>query len=225
MQNYWPIAGSTIDVIGQMNMEIQLNGQLTTDRFGNADSALKLSKGYASVPPAVYFDPATGGFTFMSWVKIISVNSYQRIFDFGLGPNADNIMITCDGQSLNLRFDTYLSGAIMGVFYFPQIELNKWYHIAVSVSGSTATLFLDGVKQGEKSGNEMKVQSLLFDLIFIFLNFLKGYQYRAIERTKNYFGKSNWNSNGLFDGVLDDVKIFNRSLNAFEIGYEMNVQR
>ena len=139
-----------------MNMTIQLNGQLTTDRFGNPDSALQLSKGYASVPPGVYFDPATGGFTFMSWIKIISLNSYQRIFDFGLGPDADNILIPCDGQSLNLYFETYLSGAYMGRFYFPQIELNKWYHLAVSVSGSTAKLFLDGVKQGEKSGNEIK---------------------------------------------------------------------
>ena len=158
LQNYWPIAGSTIDVIGQMNMEIKLNGQLTTDRFGNPDSALLLNKGYASVPSGIYFDPATGGFTFMAWIKITSVNFYQTIFDFSLGQNADHILICFYQKSHILYFETYLLGSSQAISYFPQIELNKWHHIAASISGSTSTLYLDGVKHAEKSGNEKKVQ-------------------------------------------------------------------
>ena len=50
---------------------------------------------------------------------------------------------------------------------------------------------------------------------------MKGIKYRAIERTKNHFGKITWGPEAPFDGVLDDVKIFNQSLNANEIGYEM----
>ena len=33
--NYWPIDGSTVDVIGKNDMKLELNAQLTSDRLGN----------------------------------------------------------------------------------------------------------------------------------------------------------------------------------------------
>ena len=39
-------------------------------------------------------------------------------------------------KSLNIFFETYLVGS--GKFYFPQLKLNKCYHIAASISGSTS---------------------------------------------------------------------------------------
>ncbi len=73
-------------------MLIRSNGQLSTDRNGRPNSSLCLNSGFASVPPGVYFDPATGGFTFMAWAKVNSYNNWQRIFDFGNGQN-ENIIL------------------------------------------------------------------------------------------------------------------------------------
>ena len=46
-------------------MLIRSNGQLNTDRNGIPNSALCLNSGFASVPTGVYFNPVTGGFTFI----------------------------------------------------------------------------------------------------------------------------------------------------------------
>ncbi len=71
--------GSTIDDIGEKDMTVIMNGKLTNDRNGNPNSAICFSNGFASVPPGVYFDQATGGFTFMAWIQVLSYNNWQRI--------------------------------------------------------------------------------------------------------------------------------------------------
>ena len=53
----------------------------------------------------------------------------------------------------------------------------------------------------------------------------EGHVYAGVERTSNYFGKSNFASDALFNGCLDDIKIFNRGLSQAEIEIEMNAVR
>jgi len=53
----------------------------------------------------------------------------------------------------------------------------------------------------------------------------EGHVYAGVERTSNYFGKSNFASDALFDGCLDDIKIFNRGLSQAEIEIEKNSVR
>ena len=52
-----------------MDMTIQLNGQLGTDRFNNPNAALKLNVGYSTIPAGNYFNP-TKGFTIMGWTYL-----------------------------------------------------------------------------------------------------------------------------------------------------------
>jgi hypothetical protein len=52
-----------------------------------------------------------------------------------------------------------------------------------------------------------------------------GYVYKGVERTLNYFGKSKWYVDDLFDGCLDEIKIFERGLNQPNIQIEMNTIR
>ena len=44
------------------------------------------------MPAGVYFDPATGGFSIMAWIKLSAYASYQAITEFGNGSYSDNIM-------------------------------------------------------------------------------------------------------------------------------------
>jgi len=161
LTNYWPIEGSTIDVIGMMDMKLELNAQLTTDRLGNPKSALLFNKDYASVPPSVYFDPSTGGFTVMVWLKILSNSqiSCQRIFDFGNGQDIDSVVWYFGPESLlnsyihpffytrNTRSEEPVSTSV------DHIELNKWYHFTVSISNNNLVWYIDGIKVKEVSGN------------------------------------------------------------------------
>ena len=54
------------------------------------NSYLWLNEGYVTVPPGVYFN---GDFTVSAWIKVIKFGGYQRVFDFGNGPNKENVMM------------------------------------------------------------------------------------------------------------------------------------
>jgi len=92
LQNFWSFDNTLADTVSKCDLKIELNGALDTDRFGKVSSALFLNNGYATAPPGIYFDPATGGFTVMSWIKIASTGPSLRIIDFGNGAESDNIM-------------------------------------------------------------------------------------------------------------------------------------
>jgi len=107
-----------------------------------------LNHGYASIPSGVYFNPSTGGFTAMVWVKILSLNSYQRVFEFGIGQSNNNVFICLERRSYMVIFGTN-SGQLNGIL----IKLNTWYHLAVSVTNYTGSFYINGVKVQEGTGN------------------------------------------------------------------------
>ena len=69
------------------------NAEFSNDRFGNPKSALLLNHGHVKVPPGIYFDPATGGFTIMLWIKVLSHKDWLSILDFANGVYVDNILV------------------------------------------------------------------------------------------------------------------------------------
>jgi hypothetical protein len=38
-----------------------------------------------------------------------------------------------------------------------------------------------------------------------------------VTRTNNFVGRSNWVSNEYYDGAVDELRVYNRALNAAEI--------
>ena len=75
LRNSWPISNSTKDVIGGRDMTIESNGELAPDRFNISGGSIFFKNGYATVPDDVYFNPETGGFTAMAWIKYLSLNN------------------------------------------------------------------------------------------------------------------------------------------------------
>ncbi len=166
--HYWRIAqGNLLDTVKGRDMTIQSNGYFTNDRNGNPNSALLLSHGFASIPPGVYFDPATGGFTFMAWIQVFSYNNWQRIFDFGNGQNNDNILIAFPSTGDNIRLDTYNKAGRNSAQATDSISLNTWYHIAVSVSSGVSSFYINAVQRGGTSGKFLNFfQTIVLRKIF-----------------------------------------------------------
>ena len=148
--------GSGIDLVGRHDLQNIANGVYAQDRSGQANSAIHFSYGSALAPPGVYFDPATGGFTVMAWLKLASLEEWMRIIDFGTkqGTNtADNIIISI-GNKNNLRM--LISNNGVGTFdnndlsaYNNLLVKNTWFHFAVSVSNtlSKVTMYFDGANE------------------------------------------------------------------------------
>jgi len=192
--NYWPIENNTNDLIGTAHMYGGINATLAKDRFNNSNSALDLAYGYLQVPPGVYF---YSNFTISFWIYPRTFDPYARVFDFANGAPDNNVLLCYSGNTFGKpRFDVFQS---YQRFFFlePSVTLviKNWYHIAVTYNG-TYSIYINGIFQNQ-------ILSQLPPLNVI--------------RTQNYFGKSNWAGNPLANAILDEIKIYNRSLENDEI--------
>jgi hypothetical protein len=135
-------------VTGGKNMTLVTNSALSVDRFGAANSALAITSGYATVPPGVYFDPSTGGFTIMLWLKIFAFAiDYCSIIDFSRGDKIDNIRLL-HMENKKVRLSVWKGSIYKLVESASNLQLNQWTHIAASVNGSNGCIHINGILSG-----------------------------------------------------------------------------
>lgn len=133
------------------------------------------------------------------WTKINSLQNYERVFDFGNGSPNLNIIMAVVGTSNTLRcayFD--ITNFEVEVNVPNIINLNQWAHIACVFTQATVTFYSNGGWIG-------------------FINNPSGNLLPTATRTSNYIGKSNWNGNAYFDGIVDEFRIYKRPLSAQEV--------
>jgi len=137
------LKNSGIDVVGNINMTLE-SPSWSQDRNGSSNSAVQLSNGgYGLLPNGNYF--STEGFSVMVWVRLLSVQHWQRIIDFGQRDQSDNIILGFSDNTLKLSVATYLGSVLSTNVISPApILLNTWYNIAMTVSGDKLKLSIDG---------------------------------------------------------------------------------
>ncbi len=135
-------------------MTLVTNSALSVDRFGAANSALAITSGYATVPRGVYFDPSTGGFTIMLWLKMFDFPSSiytSKIIDFSTGLNIDSITVTSLPTG-RLRLGAYKGTTGNSIDSVGVIQLSQWAHIAASVNGSNGYIYINGILDRQGTG-------------------------------------------------------------------------
>ncbi|NEO57162.1 MAG: hypothetical protein F6K54_31275 [Okeania sp. SIO3B5] len=151
--------------------------------------------------PAMNIDYSQG-LTVEAWIHYNSFKHWSRIIDFGNGTPNNNIVFANETTTSNLCFDSFKGTTSNRVQANGKLELNKWLHLAVTVDGSGNTkIYKNGAE--EKSG-----------LINLPNN---------TNRTKNYIGKSNWSTDGYFQGKMSHLRMYNRALSPEEINECMKV--
>ena len=135
--------------------------------------------------------------TFTIWVFADSNQQHGRIFDFGSGAGTDNDILKFAPFSRTMEFYS-----VLGSVYLSDIEeipLNTWVHLAVTIEGSTATLYRDGVARA--SGALLS---------------------RAAFSASRAYCKIGWNNYGdtggqFWLGRLADFRMYKRALSATEV--------
>ncbi len=146
-------------------------------------------------------------FTFEAWVywNGTTDKDWQRIFDFGHSSNTGYMFLTPCASDDKIRFaitssDQSNEKTIIGSYIFP---VNEWHHIAVTLSSTgNGTLYLDGVSIGTNSAMAMKASHLG-------------------STGNNWLGKSQYSENPLFDGKMDEVRIWSSVRTQSEIRANM----
>jgi O-glycosyl hydrolase len=155
---------------------------------------------YASLPSGIV--SGLNDFTISTWLNVDTLNTWSRIFDFGTGPNFTNVNMyltpRANGTGGPLRFAITTSGSgneqrLDG----PVLSAGTWYHVAITLSGNTGTLYVNGAVAATNTSMTIHPASLG-------------------TTTQNFLGKSQYSDPG-FQGSIDDFRIYSRALSASEV--------
>ncbi len=169
----------------------------TTGQIGQAVN-LDGSNQHVTMPTGIV--STLSNFTFATWVRRDTTGLWRRIFDYGTGTTAYMFLTAQNGSTNVVRFAITTGGAgteqvINGTAALP---IAQWVHVAVTKSGNTGTLYVNGSQVGQNTGMTLGPSSLG-------------------NTANNWIGRSQYAADTYFDGRVDDFRIYNRGLTGVEV--------
>jgi hypothetical protein len=194
---HYTFDGNTGDSSDNSNNPIEVDGSpaLVAGKYGSALGLNGTSQD--EMLPAGMMAGVTN-FTIAAWVYWNGGNAWQRIFDFGNGIT-QYMFLTPDSGNATLRFAITTNGNPGEQrVETSQLATNQWIHIAVTCDGTTGRLYTNGVLAASGSVS-------LTPAVF--------------NPALNYLGESQYPSDPLFSGALDEVLIANYAMSAAQVAW------
>jgi hypothetical protein len=135
-------------------------------------------------------------FTIAAWAKVDVSATWARVFDFGSG-TTNYMFLTPRASNGFVRYEIVTGGVTQQINSTVAIATGGWRHFAVTLSGTTGILYVDGVEIGRNTAMTLKPASLG-------------------NTTQNWIGKSQWND-PLLKGMVDEFRIYSKALSPSEI--------
>jgi hypothetical protein len=175
-------------------------------KVGKALALASAGQGHVSLPPAVFANATT--ITIAAWVSVTTSQNWARVFDLGINANLTNNTET-GTRYMNLvpkNEGTDMAFAITTDGYTNEQKLTSaalatgsWKHVAVVLGSGPGGLYVDGALAAGGSAVSLRPRDLgAIDYVFL--------------------GRSQFGADPYFDGLLDEVRVYNRALSAAEIG-------
>ncbi len=176
-----PSAGATGPrVAGEIGNALQLNG--------NGE--------YVQLPNGIV--SGLHDFTISTWVKPTANLPWSRIFDFGNGTNDFMFMTLSAGGGPLIFSDATPTNAGQTLTAPGELPLNTWSQVAVTLSGTTGTLYIDG--QAVATNDNMVVNPSDLGVT-----------------TQNWIGHSQFSADPFLAATVDDFQIYDHALSASDI--------
>jgi uncharacterized caspase-like protein len=165
---------------------------------GKVGNALSLNGGmqYVRLPDGI--TSYMKEFTIAVWLKLDRNDLWARVFDFGKN-DSSYLMFSTQTDLNGLRF-AITKGTWSGEQQLDvarTIRSKQWTHVAVTLAGRQAILYLDGKEVG-------RINTVTIDPTMI-------------QSTNNFLGKSQYGNDPCLSGALDDFRIYGKALGAQEI--------
>jgi len=180
----------------------------TAGKIGNGVNLSSSSSQYVSLPNGVV--SSLSDCTISTWVYLNSNTAWSRIFDFGT-PNATG---SATQTSIPERYMFLTPKNGNGVVEFAitgcgtngeqriagsaALPTGQWVHVAVTMSGSTGSLYVNGMLVGQNTS------------MFTTPN-------RLLTTTANYIGKSAFSGDPYLNGIVDDFRIYRGALTPADV--------
>ena len=131
------------------------------------------------------------------WISSSMTRNWNRVFDFGNGPNNDDFFVGNDAGFSNLR--TAVRKATVNIadsIITAGTPANTWKHVCLVISGTSGNLWLDNSPQAFSMSNTRNFDTLL---------------------SSNYIGRSQFISDAYWFGAIDEFRIYHRALTSTEV--------
>lgn len=209
----------------------QRNGTIVgTLNYNSADRAIEFPGNANS-----YVDMGTGfnnfgnGFTIEFEGHFGTVNQgWERIFDFGNGPAADNIWVGVFGDDANeLAIEIWDGSITKGRCATTQdvlltnvggsLRADTFSKYVITMDGTVCRIYKNGTEVNTKVGNWNWTPQYVDDPNSL----ASAYPFLPVDinvtRTNNYIGKSNWVQDPAFNGALKYVRIYTAALTGNDV--------
>ena len=165
---------------------------------GKIGNAVKLSGNgeYVNLPSGIV--SGLNDFTISAWVNPSQNSAWSRVFDFGTGTTANMFLtLSAGGGPLRFAITTGGGGAEQRIDGPGTLPLGNWSHVAVTLSGNTGTLYVNGNPVGTNSNMTLHPSDLG-------------------ATTQNYIGRSQY-PDPYLDATVDDFQIYDDALATADI--------
>jgi len=166
---------------------------------GKLGNAVQLSGNgeYVSLPNGIV--SGLHDFTISAWVNPSANTAWSRLFDFGTGTsNYMFLTLSAGGGPLRFATTTTGNGAEQQLNAPGNLPLNTWSHVAVTLSGTTGTLYINGQPVATNTGMTINPAALG-------------------TTNQNWIGRSQFSADPFLAATVDDFSIYSRALSAAEI--------
>jgi lysophospholipase L1-like esterase len=156
------------------------------------------SSNYVDLPDGLTND--LSDFSIACWVKLNSLDTWSRIFDFGGDTNVFMMLTPASGNTGYPYFCITTSGndGEQGINGTGTLPTGSWQHLAVSRSGNTGILYVNTQEAGRNAGITLHPSDLG-------------------NTTNNYIGRSQWSADPYLNADIDGFVVYNRALSAQEV--------
>jgi hypothetical protein len=151
---------------------------------------------YVNLPAGIA--SSLSDFTVSAWVKPTADTQWSRVFDVGTGTGTYMFLTVNAGSGPRFAITTTGSGGEQQISSSTQLPLNTWSHLAVTLSGATGTLYVNGTAVATNSNMTLHPSSLG-------------------NTNQDWIGRSQFGDPTL-NGAVDDFAIYSRALSASEVG-------
>jgi hypothetical protein len=153
--------------------------------------------GHLALPAGVMAE--MGDFTIAVWVYWAASAVNARVFDFGSSDIAYMTLIPRDSGGM-LRF------CVTGTTNFGEqsitaasaLPTGRWVHVAVTLSGTQGTLYVDGVAVGSNAAIALA-------------------PFQLGNTTQNWLGRSQYSADPYFNGRMQDLRLYSGALTASQV--------
>jgi autotransporter-associated beta strand protein len=183
---------NTLDSSGYGNNGITSGSPAYTNGYNGQALVFDGTNTVVTLPPNVARNNA---FTFAARVYWQGGANWQRLFDFG-NSTTHYLFLTPSSGSGTLRFGIRNGGGTE-IVETSALPANQWRHVAVTLGGGTARLYINGALAAQNTGMTLTPASF--------------------SPRVNFLGKSQFIADPLFKGLMDDVLITDYALSAAQI--------